>query len=499
MKIVIAPDSFKESLSAMAVAEAIEKGFREIYPDADYVKVPMADGGEGTVQSMVEASGGRYVDQWVQGPLGQPVAARWGMLGDSDTAVIEMAAASGLHHVSPELRNPLNTTSYGTGELIVAALERGVKRIILGIGGSATNDGGAGMMQALGVILRDKQGRSLSPGGEALAALASIDLSGCHPLLRKVSITVACDVNNPLCGPQGASAIFGPQKGATAEMVNTLDAALENWGRHIYQATGREVINAPGAGAAGGMGAALLGLLNAELRAGVEIVVETLQLEQAVKDADLVITGEGRLDSQSICGKTPIGVARVAKRYHKPVIALAGGLQHDHHVVYQQGIDAALSILSHIVTLPEALHEAEYNLSLSARNVAAIWRLARQPDGAFPFQAAHQRGLRLLRVFFQPVQHHIMVIAGFKIIKDVFNLTISVNQKADAVNAVIRFAHKRLFAPDAELFTHLMVFIGQKGKVQQLFFSETGEFFRFIGADAQHVHACFFELVHVIA
>lgn len=189
---------------------------------------------------------------------------------------------------------------------------------------------------------------------------------------------MACDVNNPLCGPQGASAIFGPQKGATAEMVDTLDAALENWGRHIYQATGREVINAPGAGAAGGMGAALLGLLNAELRAGVEIVVETLQLEQAVKDADLVITGEGRLDSQSICGKTPIGVARVAKRYHKPVIALAGGLQHDHHVVYQQGIDAALSILSHIVTLPEALHEAEYNLSLSARNVAAIWRLARQ-------------------------------------------------------------------------------------------------------------------------
>ncbi len=377
MKIVIAPDSFKESLSAMAVAEAIEKGFREIYPDADYVKVPMADGGEGTVQSMVEASGGRYVDQWVQGPLGQPVTARWGMLGDSDTAVIEMAAASGLHHVSPELRNPLNTTSYGTGELIVAALERGVKRIILGIGGSATNDGGAGMMQALGVILRDKQGRSLSPGGEALAALASIDLSGCHPLLRKVSITVACDVNNPLCGPVAHRPSLAHKRGDSGN-GELPDAALENWGRHIYQATGREVINAPGAGAAGGMGAALLGLLNAELRAGVEIVVETLQLEQAVKDADLVITGEGRLDSQSICGKTPIGVARVAKRHHKPVIALAGGLQHDHHVVYQQGIDAALSILSHIVTLPEALHEAEYNLSLSARNVAAIWRLARQ-------------------------------------------------------------------------------------------------------------------------
>ncbi|MFP2240185.1 glycerate kinase [Pseudescherichia vulneris] len=376
MKIVIAPDSFKESLSAMAVATAIEQGFRQIYPDAQYVKVPMADGGEGTVESMVEASGGQYQHLQVRGPLGLPVQARWGLMGDGETAIIEMASASGLHHVPMAQRNPLITTSYGTGELIQAALERGVKRIILGIGGSATNDGGAGMMQALGARLTDAQGQELAPGGEALSTLTSIDLSACHPKLGDVTLTVACDVNNPLCGPQGASAIFGPQKGATPERVDILDAALAQWGALIEQQTGREVLNAPGAGAAGGMGSALLGLLNAELRAGVEIVVETLKLEQAVQDADLVITGEGRLDSQSIFGKTPIGVARVAKLHGKPVIALAGGLKNDHEVVYQHGIDAAFSILTGVVTLPEALEAAEYNLRLTARNVAAVWKMA---------------------------------------------------------------------------------------------------------------------------
>lgn len=376
MKIVIAPDSFKESLSAMGVASAIEAGFREIYPEAQYVKIPMADGGEGTVDSLVEASGGRYQDSEVMGPLGEPVTARWGMMGDGRTAIIEMAAASGLHHVPPPLRNPLNTTSYGTGELIAAALEQGVEQIILGIGGSATNDGGAGMMQALGARLLDANGEEIPRCGRGLASLVAIDLSQLHPGLAQVAITVACDVNNPLCGPRGASAVFGPQKGATPEIIATLDTALANWGRLMAQTTGVEVLEAPGAGAAGGMGAALLGLLNATLRAGVEIVVETLSLEAQLKDADLVITGEGRLDSQSICGKTPIGVAQVAKRHHKPVIALAGGLQADHPVVFEHGIDAALSILTHIVTLPEALDEAEYNLRTTARNVAAIWKLA---------------------------------------------------------------------------------------------------------------------------
>lgn len=378
MKIVIAPDSFKESLSAMQVATAIEQGFREIYPDAQYVKLPMADGGEGTVESMVEATEGHYHFIDVTGPLGTPVQARWGVLGDGKTAVIEMAAASGLHHVPPEHRNPMLTTSYGTGELILAALDRGVEHIILGIGGSATNDGGAGMLQALGIDLLDENGDALPPGGGALSKLAKIDTTHADPRLKTVSVTVACDVNNPLCGPTGASAIFGPQKGATEEMVAALDGALAVYGKRLQEFTGRDVMNAPGAGAAGGMGAALLGLLGADLKPGVEIVINALQLERLVADASLVITGEGRLDSQSICGKTPIGVARCAKRYQKPVIALAGGLTQDHQIVHEHGLDAVFSVLTRIATLPEALEDAEYNLRISARNIASVWKLSQQ-------------------------------------------------------------------------------------------------------------------------
>lgn len=362
----------------MQVATAIEQGFREIYPDAQYVKLPMADGGEGTVESMVEATEGHYHFIDVTGPLGTPVQARWGMLGDGKTAVIEMAAASGLHHVPPEHRNPLLTTSYGTGELILAALDRGVEHIILGIGGSATNDGGAGMLQALGIDLLDENGDALPEGGGALCKLATIDTSHADPRLKTVSITVACDVNNPLCGPTGASAIFGPQKGATEAMVAALDGALAVYGKRLQEFTGRDVMNAPGAGAAGGMGAALLGLLGADLKPGVEIVINALQLECLVADASLVITGEGRLDSQSICGKTPIGVARCAKRYQKPVIALAGGLTQDHQIVHEHGLDAVFSVLTRIATLPEALEDAEYNLRISARNIASVWKLSQQ-------------------------------------------------------------------------------------------------------------------------
>jgi len=375
-KVVIAPDSFKESLSALEVAEAIERGFRQIFPQVQYVKLPMADGGEGTVDSMVAATGGEIVRVTVTGPLGQPVQAFYGLLGEGETAVIEMAAASGLHLAPKAQRDPRMTTSYGTGELIQAALDRGVKTIILGIGGSATNDGGAGMMQALGARLLDENRQALPPGGAALAQLAYIDLSGVDPRLQQVSITAACDVDNPLCGANGASAVFGPQKGATPEMVTQLDAALRHYGTLLEQATGREVINAPGAGAAGGMGAALLGMLNARLRPGIEIVIETLQLEEALRDADLVITGEGRLDSQSIHGKTPIGVARVAKRFGLPVIGIAGSLSKDYQVVHQHGIDAAFSVLDRVVSLEEALAEAADNLEVTARNVAAVWRLA---------------------------------------------------------------------------------------------------------------------------
>ncbi|EKA9347075.1 glycerate kinase [Cronobacter sakazakii] len=375
-KIVIAPDSFKESLSAMDVAKAIEAGFREIYPQASYVCVPMADGGEGTVEAMVAATGGQIITTPVTAPLGNKVDGFFGLLGDGETAVVEMAAASGLHLVPTAQRDPRITTSYGTGELILAALERGVKAIIIGIGGSATNDGGAGMMQALGARFLDGEGRELAPGGAALARLERLDLSTLDPRLAQVSVTAACDVDNPLCGEKGASAVFGPQKGATPAMVSELDAALRRFGEQLEAATGKAIISAPGAGAAGGMGAALLGMLNAELRPGIEIVIESLGLAQAVRDADLVITGEGRLDSQSIHGKTPVGVARVAKQFQRPVVAIAGSLTPDYQIVHEHGIDAAFSVIDRIVTLQEALDDAERNLRVTARNVAALWRLA---------------------------------------------------------------------------------------------------------------------------
>ncbi|EPP6259093.1 glycerate kinase [Cronobacter sakazakii] len=375
-KIVIAPDSFKESLSAMDVAKAIEAGFREIYPQAHYVCVPMADGGEGTVEAMVAATGGQIITTPVTAPLGNKVDGFFGLLGDGETAVVEMAAASGLHLVPTAQRDPRITTSYGTGELILAALERGVKAIIIGIGGSATNDGGAGMMQALGARFLDGEGRELAPGGAALARLERLDLSALDPRLAQVSVTAACDVDNPLCGEKGASAVFGPQKGATPAMVTELDAALRCFGEQLEAVTGKTIISAPGAGAAGGMGAALLGMLNAELRPGIEIVIESLGLAQAVRDADLVITGEGRLDSQSIHGKTPVGVARVAKQFQRPVVAIAGSLTPDYQIVHEHGIDAAFSVIDRIVTLQEALDDAERNLRVTARNVAALWHLA---------------------------------------------------------------------------------------------------------------------------
>ncbi len=377
MKIIIAPDSFKESLTAMQVAEAIEQGFSEIFPQAEYIKLPMADGGEGTVESMVAATGGELVNVEVTGPLGAPVKAFYGWMGDGETAVIEMAAASGLHLVAPEQRNPLITTSYGTGELILAALNHGARKIILGIGGSATNDGGAGMMQALGVQLSDQQGKALTVGGAALVQLVDIDLSQLDDRLAQTDILVACDVDNPLCGAKGASAVFGPQKGATPERVQQLDAALQHYGEKIEQVTGKSVINVAGAGAAGGMGAALFGLLNARLQPGIEIVTEALKLAAAVQNADLVITGEGRIDSQTIYGKTPVGVARVAKRFDIPVIAIAGSMAPDYEVVHQHGLDAVFSVLNHIQTLPEALEEASDNIRITARNVAAVWKMGR--------------------------------------------------------------------------------------------------------------------------
>ncbi|MDX8001092.1 glycerate kinase [Xenorhabdus sp. Reich] len=375
MKIVIAPDSFKESLSALQVSQAIEQGFQEIFPQADYIKLPMADGGEGTVDSLVAATGGKRVSCTVTDPLGQPVEAFFGLLGDGKTAVIEMSAASGLHLVPIEQRNPLITTSYGTGELILAALEHGAQKMILGIGGSATNDGGAGMMQALGAELSDGDGRILPFGGTALTRLESINLTTLDPRLSQIDLTVACDVNNPLCGEFGASAVFGPQKGATAEMVKVLDSALHHYGMKIEALTGKNVINEAGAGAAGGMGASLLGCLGAKLQPGIEIVIDVLKLEEIVQGADLVITGEGRIDSQTIHGKTPIGVARVAKKFGIPTIALVGGMSRDYHVVHPHGLDAVFSIVPGACSLSDALANGADNLRVTARNIAAVWRM----------------------------------------------------------------------------------------------------------------------------
>ncbi|WP_159737625.1 glycerate kinase [Vibrio atypicus] len=371
MKVVIAPDSYKESLTAMEVATAIEKGFKEIMPEAEYIKLPMADGGEGTVQSLVDATGGCIVTVDVAGPLGQPVEGFYGLLGDGSTAVIEMAAASGLHLVEPSERNPLLTSTYGTGQLIKAALDEGVNHIIIGIGGSSTNDGGVGMAQALGAKLVNAQGVDLPFGGGALAGLAEIDLSGLDPRLAKIQLEVACDVDNPLCGPKGASHVFGPQKGATPEMIEQLDKNLAHYAEVIRQTNGKDVINQAGAGAAGGLGAALLGLFDATLRPGISIVMDAVNLAEVVKDADLVITGEGRIDSQTIHGKTPIGVARTAKLYNLPVIGIAGSTAQDCRVVHDHGIDAVYSVVLGATDLPTALKEAAFNVEMTSRNVAA--------------------------------------------------------------------------------------------------------------------------------
>ncbi|HHF5475152.1 TPA: glycerate kinase [Haemophilus influenzae] len=372
MKFVIAPDSFKESLTALEVATAIETGFKRVFPDADYVKLPMADGGEGTVQSLVDATQGKLIECEVTAPLGDKVKSFFGLSGDGKTAIIEMAAASGLHLVPPEKRNPLLTTSYGTGELIKLALDLGVESFILGIGGSATNDGGVGMLQALGMQCLDSQDKPIGFGGAELANIVKIDVQQLDPRLQQVHIEVACDVNNPLCGECGASAIFGPQKGATPEMVKQLDAALSHFAEIAERDCGKQIRDQAGAGAAGGMGGGLLLLPSVQLKAGIQIVLDRLHLIDYVKDADVVITGEGRIDAQSIMGKTPVGVARTAKQFNKPVIAIAGCLREDYDVVFDHGIDAVFPIIHQLGDLSDILKQGEQNLISTAQNVARV-------------------------------------------------------------------------------------------------------------------------------
>ncbi|SUB32896.1 glycerate kinase [[Pasteurella] mairii] len=376
MKIIIAPDSFKESLTALEVAEAIETGFKRIFPHAEYVKVPMADGGEGTVQSLVDATQGKLMQTEVTTPLGNKVMATWGLSGDKQTAIIEMAAASGLHLVPLNQRNPLLTTSFGTGELIRATLDFGVNKIILGIGGSATNDGGVGMLQALGIRCLDHRGQEIGFGGKNLANIQQIDLSALDPRLQQVEIEVACDVTNPLCGDNGASAIFGPQKGANAEMIKQLDQALAHFAQQVKVLLGLNIRDQAGTGAAGGMGGGVLLLPKVRLKSGVDIVLDTVQLSHKIQDADLVITGEGRMDGQTAQGKTPVGVALVAKAANKPVIAIVGCLREDYEVVYDKGIDAVFPIIRQLDSLESTLKNGRENLISSAQNVARLYQLA---------------------------------------------------------------------------------------------------------------------------
>ncbi|MHC0468407.1 glycerate kinase [Citrobacter sp. EBS8] len=378
MKIVIAPDSYKESLSALEVATAIELGFREIWPEADYVKIPVADGGEGTVEAMVAATQGHLVHVDVTGPLGNTIQAFYGLSGDERTAFIEMAAASGLEQVPANLRDPLKTTSWGTGELIRHALDAGVEHIIIGIGGSATNDGGAGMVQALGARLLDAQDEDIAHGAMGLESLTRIDISQLDPRLAGCRIEVACDVTNPLTGKEGASVVFGPQKGATTEMIPRLDRALTHYAQLIARDLDVNVLELAGGGAAGGMGAALYAFCGAQLRRGIEIVTDALRLDACVADADLVVTGEGRIDSQTIHGKVPVGVAKIAKRYNKPVIGIAGSLTADVGVVHQHGLDAVFSVIYTICSLDEALKNASENVRMTARNVAATLKAGQQ-------------------------------------------------------------------------------------------------------------------------
>lgn len=383
MRIIVAPDSYKGSASAVAVAQAMERGILKVFPNAEVCKIPIADGGEGTVEALVTATSGQFRQTQVTGPLGQPVTAQWGVLGDGKTAVIEMAAASGLPLLTHEQRNPRMTTTFGTGELLRAALDAGLRKIILGIGGSATNDGGVGMAQALGVRFTREDGAELPHGGAALARLKQIDLEGLDPRLRETEITVACDVDNPLCGPRGASAVFGPQKGATPEMVVELDDALAHFAKLATAATGRQTAEQPGAGAAGGLGAAMLFFTPAQLRPGVGIVLEAVHFAELVKNAAFVITGEGRTDFQTAFGKAPVGVARVAKQFNVPVFCLSGALGEDTDTLIEHGIDALLSICDQPMTLEDAMRASESLIEAATARLCRIVQTASTRQGSF--------------------------------------------------------------------------------------------------------------------
>lgn len=377
MKFVLAPDSFKESMTALEVADSMERGLRRVFPDCEIVKVPMADGGEGTVRSLVDATEGKIITVEVMGPLHDPVNAEFGLLGDGETAVIEMASASGIMHTTKENRNPLFTTTYGTGELIKHALDLGVRKIIIGLGGSATNDGGQGMACALGVKFTDLNGNAVALGGGNLHKIANIDISELDPRVAKTDFIVACDVTNPLIGANGASAVFGPQKGATPEMIQTLDRNLEIYAEKITSHLGVSIASVPGSGAAGGLGAGLLAFASARLQSGIEIVINFTGLAEKIVGADVIFTGEGGIDLQTQFGKTPYGVAQTALKVspNTPVIALAGAIGEGIESLYDENFTAIFGILRRACSLDQALKEGDSNIAFTTENIARLFAL----------------------------------------------------------------------------------------------------------------------------
>ncbi len=371
MRVVVAPDSFKESMGAATAAQAIASGVRSVLPDAECVLVPMADGGEGTVDALVAALGGERVTVRAAGPMGEPVQAVYGWVADERLAVVEVAAAVGLDRVPSERRDVLRASTRGVGELVRDALDRGAQRLVVGLGGTATNDGGAGMLQALGVRLHDAAGHEVAPGPLGLEDLTGLDAADLDPRLGTVDLLVACDVTNPLLGPDGAAAVFGPQKGATVDQVPRLDAALARLAPHLARLAGRPVADLPGAGAAGGLGAALLAL-GARLVPGVQVVADVAHLAQAIDGADLVVTGEGRVDAQTLRGKTPFGVAQVARQAGVPVVVLAGQVGPGAEALLDHGVTAVVPIGPGVQALEQAVADAEPNLRAAAAMVVRL-------------------------------------------------------------------------------------------------------------------------------
>lgn len=371
MKVVIAIDSLKGSLSSMEAGMAIKDGILAAKPDAEVIVKPLADGGEGTTDALIEGMNGERIDLTVTGPMHTPVDAYYGYLKDTNTAVMEMASAAGITLVPDSEKNPLLATSYGVGEMINDAIQRGCRNFIIGIGGSVTNDGGIGMLKALGVRFLDENGEDAGEGGQALAKVARIDVSGMNPLLKECHIQVACDVNNPLCGENGSTYVYGPQKGVTEDMKKTLDEAMAHFARVTSETLENDYLNTPGAGAAGGLGYAFLAYTGAALTPGIELILDAVGLEEELSGADVVVTGEGRLDFQTAMGKAPVGVARLAKKYNAKVIAFAGSVTKEATACNKEGIDAFFPILRGVCTLAEAMDPvaARNNMTATAEQV----------------------------------------------------------------------------------------------------------------------------------